>query len=121
MRKSAKNYKAKILRNFLKIFVLFSRDFAFIRGQKSKNESIYFRNFDRNARVALKDATLRGAPKSVRDLGGRRAAAILRLKIGKSCGKKARAIKEETLLHLDIYLEKFAENAEKAARASLGA
>lgn len=72
-------------------------------------------NFDQNARVALKDATLRGALKNLSaTFGERREKAISSVENWEELREKARLIKDETLLHLDIYLEKFAENAEKA-------
>lgn len=72
-------------------------------------------NFDRNARTALKDSTLRGALKNLSaTIGGRRRTAISTVENWEELREKARAIKEETLLHLDEYLEKFTENAEKA-------
>ncbi|HQU82306.1 MAG TPA: LutB/LldF family L-lactate oxidation iron-sulfur protein [Pyrinomonadaceae bacterium] len=72
-------------------------------------------NFDQNARVALKDATLRGALKNLsKTIGGRRKTAIATVENWEELREKARKIKEETLLHLDKYLERFAENAEKA-------
>jgi len=72
-------------------------------------------NFDQNARVALKDTTLRGALKNLsKTIGGRRKTAIATVENWEELREKARIIKEETLLHLDKYLEQFAENAEKA-------
>ena len=71
--------------------------------------------FDQNARVALKDTTLRGALKNLsKTIGGRRSSAITTVENWEGLREKARVIKEETLLHLDQYLEKFTENAEKA-------
>ena len=71
--------------------------------------------FDRNARTALKDVQLRGALKNLAlTFGDRRRTAIATVENWEDLREKARSIKDETLLHLDVYLEKFAENAEKA-------
>ena len=71
--------------------------------------------FDQNARVALKDATLRDALKNLsKTIGGRRKTAIATVENWEGLREKARVIKEETLLHLDKYLEEFTENAEKS-------
>lgn len=71
--------------------------------------------FDQNAKVALKDSQLRGALKNLANtIGGRRKAAISSVDNWEGLREKARKIKEQTLLHLDSYLEKFTENAEKA-------
>ena len=71
--------------------------------------------FDRNARTALKDVQLRGALKNLAStFGDRRRMAIASVENWEDLREKARSIKDETLLHLDVYLEKFAENAEKA-------
>lgn len=72
-------------------------------------------NFDQNARAALKDTTLRGALRNLAEtFGGRRKTAIASIENWEELREKARLIKDETLLHLDKYLENFAENAEKA-------
>lgn len=72
-------------------------------------------NFDQNARAALQDTQLRGALKNLADtFGARRRAAITTVENWEGLRGQARAIKDETLLHLDKYLAKFAENAEKA-------
>ncbi len=72
-------------------------------------------NFDQNARIALRDTTLRGALKNLsKTIGGRRTAAISTVENWEELREKARSVKEETLLHLDKYLEQFAENAEKS-------
>jgi L-lactate dehydrogenase complex protein LldF len=71
--------------------------------------------FDRNARTALKDVQLRGALKNLAStFGERRKTAIASVENWEDLREQARLIKDETLLHLDVYLEKFAENAEKA-------
>lgn len=71
--------------------------------------------FDRNAKSALVDMQLRGALRNLAStFGERRRAAITTVENWEDLREKARAIKEETLLHLDVYLEKFTENAEKA-------
>ena len=71
--------------------------------------------FDLNARMALKDVQLRGALKNLAStFGDRRRTAIASVENWEDLREKARLIKDETLLHLDVYLEKFAENAESA-------
>ena len=71
--------------------------------------------FDRNARTALKDVQLRGALKNLAStFGDRRRTAIATVENWEDLREKARSIKDETLLHLAVYLERFAENAEKA-------
>ena len=71
--------------------------------------------FDRNARTALKDVQLRGALKNLAStFGDRRRTAIATVENWEDLREKARSIKDETLLHLDVYLEKFAVNAENA-------
>ncbi|MEZ5426835.1 MAG: LutB/LldF family L-lactate oxidation iron-sulfur protein [Pyrinomonadaceae bacterium] len=72
-------------------------------------------NFDRNARAALKDETLRGALKNLADtFGQRRRTAISSVENWEALREKARSIKDKTLLSLDKYLEQFTEKAEKA-------
>ena len=71
--------------------------------------------FDQNARAALRDPVLHGALRNLADnFVGRRKNAISSVDDWEGLREKARAIKEETLLHLDEYLLKFVENAEKA-------
>lgn len=71
--------------------------------------------FDANARAALTDVQLRGALRNATSLfGKRRRAAAESLDNWEELRSQARAIKDETLLHLDKYLEQFALNAEKA-------
>ena len=71
--------------------------------------------FDQNARAALQDTQLRGALKNLADtFGERRKTAITTVENWEGLRDRARAIKDETLLHLDKYLAEFAENAEKA-------
>ncbi len=71
--------------------------------------------FDSNARASLKDVHLRGALKNLAaTFGERRRTAIASVENWENLREKARAIKDETLLHLDQYLENFAENAERA-------
>ena len=71
--------------------------------------------FDRNARTALKDVQLRGALKNLAStFGDRRRTAIASVENWEDLREKARSVKDETLLHLDVYLEKFAVNAESA-------
>jgi L-lactate dehydrogenase complex protein LldF len=71
--------------------------------------------FDQNARAALKDPVLHRALRNLADnFVGRRKNAISSLDDWECLREKARAIKEETLIHLDEYLLKFVDNAEKA-------
>jgi L-lactate dehydrogenase complex protein LldF len=71
--------------------------------------------FDRNARAALADAQLRGALRHATTLfGERRDAAIATVPDWEGARERARAVKEDTLLHLDRYLEEFTTNAERA-------
>ena len=71
--------------------------------------------FDQNARAALRDPVLHGALRNLADnFVGRRKNAISSVDDWEGLRERARAIKEETLLHLDDYLLKFVENAEKA-------
>ena len=71
--------------------------------------------FDTNARTALKDAQLRGALRKATSLfGQRRLEAARSLDNWEDLRTQARGIKDETLLHLDRYLEEFAAQAEAA-------
>ncbi len=71
--------------------------------------------FDRNAREALTDPVLHGALRNLADnFVIRRRNAIASVDDWQGLRERARAIKEETLLHLDKYLEQFAENAANA-------
>ncbi len=70
--------------------------------------------FSENAKAALKDVQLRGALRHATTLfGRRRREAAASLSNWEDLRSEARAIKDEVLLHLDRYLEKFVENAEK--------
>src|SRR6185295_14556342 len=71
--------------------------------------------FDQNAREALSDPQLRTAlQKLARTFGDRRQAVLDSVDDWEDLREKARAIKDETLAHLDKYLEAFADNAERA-------
>ena len=71
--------------------------------------------FDANARAALQDVQLRGALRNATSLfGKRRLAAAKSLSNWEDLRTEARRIKDETLLHLDKYLEEFSTNAESA-------
>lgn len=73
------------------------------------------KTFDRNAKAALNDVQLRGALRNLANtFGERRKTAITTVENWEDLRENARKIKEETLLHLDVYLEKFTENAEKS-------
>jgi L-lactate dehydrogenase complex protein LldF len=70
--------------------------------------------FDANARAALGDVQLRGALRNATSLfGKRRLAAARGLDNWEELRSKARAIKDEVLLHLAHYLEEFVSNAER--------
>src|SRR5215207_5389837 len=71
--------------------------------------------FDRNAREALGDVQLRGALRNLATtIGERRLVAITTVEDWEGLRERARAAKDETLAHLDKYLEAFADNAERA-------
>ena len=71
--------------------------------------------FDANARSALGNPQLRAALRNLATVfGDRREAAITSAGDWESLRDRARAIKDETLAHLDEYLETFATNAAKA-------
>ncbi|HXD29725.1 MAG TPA: LutB/LldF family L-lactate oxidation iron-sulfur protein [Pyrinomonadaceae bacterium] len=71
--------------------------------------------FDQNAREALNDPQLRTAlRKLARTFGDRRQAVLESVDDWEDLREKARAIKDDTLAHLDKYLEAFADNAERA-------
>ena len=70
--------------------------------------------FGENAKAALKDVQLRGALRHATSLfGKRRLEAARSLNNWEDLRTRARAIKDEVLLHLDTYLETFVANAEK--------
>jgi L-lactate dehydrogenase complex protein LldF len=72
-------------------------------------------SFRRQARAALADEQLRGALRQATTLfGERRRAAMASVADWEGARNRARAIKDETLLHLDRYLEQFVANAERA-------
>src|SRR5215213_2813152 len=71
--------------------------------------------FDRNAREALQDPQLRGALRNLAaTFGERRRLAVETVEDWEGLRERARAAKDETLAHLDRYLEAFADNAERA-------
>lgn len=73
------------------------------------------RTFDRNARGALQDTQLRGALRHATTLfGERRQVAVGTVDDWEGLRTLASEIKEETLSHLDRYLEQFVEHAEVA-------
>ena len=79
-------------------------------------------SFERDARAALADGQLRGALRDATTLfGERRLAAIAGVPDWEELRTRARAIKDETLLHLDRYLEEFTANAERAGAQVHGA
>src|ERR1700759_480634 len=63
--------------------------------------------FKENAHDALTDARLQGAMSFSRNFVGRRAAAAARLPEFEALRDSARAIKDHTLAHLDLYLEAY--------------
>src|SRR5436190_8672804 len=78
-------------------------------------EHLTAETFDANARAALTDVQLRGALRKATALfGERRLEATRSLPNWEELRSQARAIKDETLLHLDQYLEQFESNAENA-------
>src|SRR5688572_1314189 len=71
--------------------------------------------FDQNARAALRDEQLQRALENLAvTFGERRNLAVLTVDNWEDLRERARKIKEETLLHLDKYLQQFAEQAESA-------
>lgn len=71
--------------------------------------------FDQNARRALVDPQLRSALRHLaKTFGEKRAQAIASVDDWEGLREQARAIKDETLSHLDKYLAEFAANAERA-------
>src|SRR5918911_4063739 len=71
--------------------------------------------FDQNARAALGDAQLRDALRNLAStFGERRKVAITTVEDWEGLRERARAVKDETLAHLDEYLAEFADNAERA-------
>ena len=77
-------------------------------------EHLTAETFGQNALDALNDVQLRGALRNLtKTFSERRKIAITTVEDWEGLREKARAIKDETLLHLDKYLEKFVENAEK--------
>src|SRR5580765_5208078 len=78
-------------------------------------EHVTSETFDANARAALADSQLRGALKNATSLfGKRRLAAAHSVSNWEELRSAARGIKDDTLLHLDKYLEQFTANAESA-------
>src|SRR5207247_11016037 len=78
-------------------------------------EHLTAETFDANARAALTDTQLRGALRKATSLfGERRLEATKSLPNWEDLRSQARANKDETLLHLDQYLEQFESNANKA-------
>jgi L-lactate dehydrogenase complex protein LldF len=71
--------------------------------------------FERDARTALADGQLRGALRHATTLfGERRLTALATVPDWEGARDRARAIKDETLEHLDRYLEEFTANAERS-------
>src|SRR6266550_4836044 len=71
--------------------------------------------FDQNARDALNDPQLRKALRKLAStFGDRRQAVLASVDNWEDLRERARAVKDETLAHLDKYLEAFADNAERA-------
>jgi len=78
-------------------------------------ERLTTETFDANARAALGDVQLRGALHNATGLfSRRRLEAAGSLDNWEELRSQARAIKDETLLRLDQYLEEFTANAERA-------
>jgi L-lactate dehydrogenase complex protein LldF len=71
--------------------------------------------FDQNALAALRDPQLRGALRNLATtIGDRRNVAITTVDDWEGLRESARAIKDDTLSHLDSYLLEFADNAASA-------
>ncbi len=71
--------------------------------------------FEAGARAALSDAQLRGALRHATTLfAEKRRAAMATAPDWEGARDRARAIKDETLLHLDRYLDQFTASAERA-------
>lgn len=71
--------------------------------------------FDQNAREALADPQLQAALRNLANtFGERRKVAITTVDNWEGLRERARAIKDETLAHLDLYLEAFADKAASA-------
>src|SRR5947209_17943136 len=71
--------------------------------------------FDQNPRAALTGEQLRAALRNpLTTFGERRKVAITTVDDWEGLRERARLIKDETLAHLDKYLEEFADNAERA-------
>lgn len=71
--------------------------------------------FKQNARDALNDPQLRSALRNLtKTFGDRRQAVLASVDNWEDLRERARSIKDETLAHLDKYLEAFADNAERA-------
>ncbi len=69
--------------------------------------------FRENARIALGDVQLRGALKNATSIfGAKRGEAAASVPDWEELRNHARAIKDESLLHLDRYLEEFVRNAD---------
>lgn len=78
-------------------------------------EHLTSETFDKNAREALLDTQLHGALQNLAaSFGERRKVAIGSVDNWEGLRESARRIKDETLLHLDKYLEQFVDIAEKA-------
>ena len=75
--------------------------------------SLSSERFRENARAALADVHLRGALKNATSIfGAKRKEAAASVPNWEELRNRARAIKDEALLHLDRYLEEFVSNAE---------
>ena len=78
-------------------------------------EHLTSETFDQNARAAMQDPVLHHALRHLAEnFGEKRRKAIATVDDWESLRDRARAIKDETLLELDTYLEQFAANAERA-------
>ena len=74
--------------------------------------------FKENAHDALTDARLQGAMSFSRNFVGRRAAAAARLPEFEALRDSAKAIKDHTLAHLDLYLEAYEQKVRARDRKS---
>src|SRR5206468_8856879 len=85
------------------------------RHASGRRAGVHRMTFEAGARAALNDAQLRGALRHATTLfAEKRRAAMATAPDWEGARDRARAIKDETLLHLDRYLDQFTGNAERA-------
>jgi L-lactate dehydrogenase complex protein LldF len=85
------------------------------RAKDEAMDHLTSETFDQNARAALNDPQLRGALRNLaHTFGEKRQFAINSVDDWEGLRERARVIKDETLAHLDHYLEAFADQATRA-------